>query len=74
MSSKKGFGALGFIILFLLLIVMWIFLLAPLLSFAGTNAVASGATGMEAFFWNNLNLWVFFALFIVLIIYLRGGG
>jgi hypothetical protein len=74
--NNKGFGIIGFIFLFVLLIVMWALILAPLFNTAGANAIANGATGLEAFFWNNINLWFFLCLLLVAVIYLRlaGGG
>lgn len=72
--NRRGFGAIGFLILFGFLIFMWPFVLAPLFTVAGQNAVAGGATGLEAFLWTNLNLWFFLILVVVVIVYLRYGG
>lgn len=72
--NRKGYGALGFVFLFALLIFMWPFVLAPMFRVAGENAVASGATGLEAFLWTNINLWFFLCLVIVVIVYFRFGG
>jgi len=45
----------------LVFIVCWIYFLADLLTFAGNQMITVGqATGLEAFFYSNLNLWVFF--------------
>lgn len=72
--NRKGYGALGFAILYIFLWIMWPLVFASYFSLAGQNAVASGATGIDAFFWTNLNLWFFFCLIIVGIVYLRFGG
>lgn len=76
MRSRKGFGILGFIFLFILLIVMWAFIFAPMFQLAGQQAIANGATGIEAFLWNNINLWFFLCLLVIAAIYFRlsGGG
>lgn len=72
--NRRGFGAIGFVFLFVLLVIMWPFVLAPLFNQAGENALASGATGLEAFLWTNINLWFFFILVVVVFVYLRYGG
>jgi len=72
--NKKGYGAIGFIFLFIFLLIMWPFVFAPLFNYASQNAIVNGVTGLEAFFWSNLNLWFFLALFLVVLIYLRFGG
>ena len=72
--DRKGFGALGFAMLYIFLWIMWPLVFAHMFSIAGENAVAAGATGIEAFFWMNINLWFFFCLIIVGFIYLRFGG
>lgn len=72
--NQRGFGAIGFVFLFALLLAMWPFVLAPLFNLAGENAIANGATGLEAFVWSNINLWFFFILMIVVVVYMRYGG
>ena len=72
--NNRGFGAIGFVFLFILLVIMWPFVLAPLFNTAGENAIANGATGLGAFLWSNINLWFFFILVIVVTVYLRYGG
>jgi len=72
--NRRGYGIIGFVFLFILLLIMWPFIIAPLFNQAGVNAVASGATGLEAFFWTNLNLWFFFTLIIIVVVFMRLGG
>lgn len=72
--NRRGYGIVGFVFLFILLLIMWPFVLAPLFNQAGANAISNGATGLEAFFWNNINLWFFLTLLIVVIIYMRFGS
>ena len=77
MSSRKGeVGPIGFIFLFAFLLFMYPFVIAPQLFLAGQNAIASGATGLDAFLWSNLNLWVIIVFILILLVYLRlsGGG
>lgn len=72
--GRKGYGVFGFAILFIFLIIMWALFIGKFFSLAGTQAVESGATGLEAFLWTNLNVWFFLTLVVVAIIYLRFGG
>ena len=72
--NRKGVGPIGFVFLFIFLLVMYPFVIAPQLTQAGKNAIASGATGLEAFLWTNLNLWVILTLVIVVAIYYAMGG
>lgn len=46
--------------------IVWLFYLAPLFAVAGSGAELSGATGLELWFYNNLNLVMFFVIVIVL--------
>lgn len=72
--NKKGIGPVGFVFLFLTLLFMYPFVFAPMFRQAGENAVASGATGLEAFLWMNLNLWVILTLLLVAGVYYAIGG
>lgn len=74
--NRRGYGIFGFVILLIFLIIMWALFIGKYFSLAGDNAIASGATGLEAFLWTHINLWFFLTLLIVCVIYLRfsGGG
>lgn len=72
--NRRGYGAIGFLFLFATLLFMWPYVFAPMFALAGQNAVNSGATGLEAFLWTNLNLWFFVLLFLIVLIYFRLGG
>lgn len=74
MSNRRGYGIVGFIFLFGFLLIMWPLILAPMFTQAGIEAVAHGATGLEAFLWTNLNLWFGLTLLIVMLIYTAFGG
>lgn len=72
--NNKGIGTIGFIFLFLVLLFMYPFVFAPLFNQAGQNAIDSGATGLEAFLWTNLNLWVILTLILVAGVYYAIAG
>lgn len=75
LHDKRGVGPIGFILLMLFLVfIMWPFVLAPLFGVSGGLATASGATGLDAFVWNNWNLWFFFIVLIVIAVYFTFGG
>ena len=64
--NKKATGPIGAIILFLVFLVIWLIWLGGWLNQVGNIAIEnSGATGIEAFFYANLN-------FVVLIIMILG--
>lgn len=67
-------GPIGFIILFGFLLLLYPFTIAPMMTLAGENAVAGGATGLEAFAWMNLNLWIILTLVLVVCVYFYLGG
>jgi hypothetical protein len=74
MNRRGGFGPIGFIILFLILLFMYPFVFAPMFTQAGDNAIAAGATGLEAFGWRYLNVWVILTLLFVAGVYFYLGG
>lgn len=69
--NKKGQG--GILSLFFVLgvfILVWVFFLAAWLAQIGADAITTNSlTGLEAFLWGNLNLWV-----LVGVIALGAGG
>ena len=74
MTNRKGYGIVGFIFLFGFLLIMWPLILAPMFTQAGQNAIAAGATGLDAFLWTNLNLWFGLTILVVALIYTAFGG
>lgn len=65
-------GAIGFIILFLL---MWFIWLGPFVADIGLSTVQkNGLTGIEAFLYMNLNLIIFVCLCLFLIGFAYFGG
>lgn len=73
-SSRRGAGLIGFIFLFVFIVLMWIFVFSEMFSFAGNAALAGGATGFSGFLWANLNLLFFLCLVIVVAVYFNLGG
>lgn len=72
--NRRGIGPIGFVMLFITLLVMYPFVIAPVLSVAGQEAVNNGATGLSAFVWMNLNLWIILTLVLVACVYFYLGG
>lgn len=60
LKSRKGqVGPVGSIILFMFFLVNYFIWLSAWLDVVGTNYITvTGAVGVEAFFYANLNLWV----------------
>jgi hypothetical protein len=57
----------GGLIMLFFFVLFWIFGLSPWLSAIGESTIAStGATGVEALFWNNLNLVIFFVVLLAM--------
>jgi TRAP-type C4-dicarboxylate transport system permease small subunit len=68
--NKRGqmqwFG--GLIVLFFF-VLFWIFGLSPWLTTIGQDAVTTtNATGIEALFWSNLNLLIFFVVVLAMFV------
>jgi len=75
--NKKGSGPIAFIALMLVFDIIWFVWLGGFISAAGQGAIeGAGLTGVEAFFFGNLNLVVFIAniLGIMGFLYFGGGG
>jgi len=74
MNKKAIFTPLTVIFTDITFIVIWIFFLGGWLTLVGNMYLASGATGLEAFFFANLNLWVFIGLAGFNAVAFYGGG
>lgn len=59
MNKKAIFTPITAIFMDIVFIVIWIYFLGSWLTLTGNMAISTGATGLEAFFYANLNLWVF---------------
>ena len=69
--NKSGRSVIGFFFGIVAFVFLWIIWLAKYLSIIGQNLIASyGATGLEAWTYANLNLFVLIGLIILII----GGG
>jgi hypothetical protein len=76
LKDKKGqLGLLGFAFWIIMFICIWTFWLGGMLATWGQdNITQNGLTGIEAMFYANLNLWVFFGLLIIIYLGIRMGG
>jgi len=75
MSTKGQVGPIGFILLFLVFIIIWFVWLGSWVGEWGERMVIdTGMTGVEAFFYANLNLVILFAAILGIMgyFYLRG--
>lgn len=73
-ENKKGnlYAVAVFLIFFL---AVWAFWLGAYLQEQGeANVTNNNLTGVEAFFWENLNLVIAFALLLAAFIYFKTGG
>lgn len=59
MGYKRGMGIITFYFLLVVFIAMWALFIGEWLAQIGADAIAANnLTGLEAFIWGNLNLWV----------------
>jgi len=69
---KKGQlgSSVYFVIFIMMLILCWVYLVWPVIQDTIPGMISSnGITGIEAFLWNNLNLFFFITLFIIVLSY-----
>ena len=65
MSKKAQAGPIGFIFLLLVFIILWFVWIGEWISNVGQQAIIDGTlTGVEAFFYANLNTWVLLAMIL----------
>lgn len=62
-QNKRGQTIVTVLFLLITGLLIWVLALAPQLSYWGAQA-ASQTTGLEAFLWSNLNLWVFIGMLL----------
>jgi hypothetical protein len=68
--NKKAVGMIGGIFLFIFFIIVWILVLANWFSEIGQDAITTNQlTGFYAFFYANLNLWIFIGMSTALIVW-----
>ena len=76
--NKKGMvGPVGAIFLFIFFLIIWFVWLGSWVNTVGQMAITEGgATGVEAFFYANLNVFIFIAMILGVMgfIYFGGGG
>ena len=63
MNKKAQAGPIGFVFLLLVFILMWFMWIGEWIASVGQQAIIDGSlTGLEAFFYANLNVWVLLGL------------
>lgn len=73
--SKKAVGPIGAIMLFCMFLVVYFVWLANWISWVGTNYIqVNNATGFEAFFFSNLNLWIILIMILGMLAWSYFGG
>jgi len=73
--KKKAVGPIGAIFLFLIFLIMWFVWLGAWINEAGQIAIQeSGATGIEAFFYANLNFFIFVIMLLAIMGWIYLGG
>jgi hypothetical protein len=73
--NKKGVLVIYLFFAVVFFLIVWGVVLAPMISDWGSRAVVDNSlTGVEAFFLDNLNLVIFLALILVIIVVVYAGG
>jgi hypothetical protein len=73
--KKAQVGIIGVIFLVVVFVIVWFLWLGGVVSDFGQLAIETGGlTGAEAFFFANLNLWIFIALILGLMAFVMLGG
>lgn len=75
-NSRKGqVGPIGAIMLFMVFVVIWFVWLGGWVAHVGATAVAeNGLTGVEAFFFENLNLVIMLCMILGMMAWMYFGG
>lgn len=75
LKSKKAVGPIGAIMLFCMFLIVYFVWLSGWISYVGTDYItATGATGFEAFFFANLNLWIVLIMILGMLGWTYFGG
>ena len=73
--NKKSQSVIGFLFMVLMFIIIWVMFLANWLAEAGRQMIENNnLTGLEAFFYTQLNMVVAIVLIISIMAYLSFGG
>jgi hypothetical protein len=67
--NNKAQTPVGFIFSVIALIFVWFIFLGEWFTIVGNNALMTGITGVEAFFYANLNLWFWLAMVLWIVGY-----
>ena len=75
LQNKKAVGPIGAIMLFLVFLVMWFVWLGPWINeIMAIVVTTTGATGIEAFFFENFNFVILVCLILGMLGWLYWGG
>ena len=75
MNNKAQQGPIGFFFIVIVFVILWFTWIGGWLAQVGDTAInQDGLTGIEAFFYANLNLWVFIGLILGILGFLYFGG
>ena len=72
-ENNRGQTIITFFFILVAFIVVWAGFLAKWLNIVGEQAIQSGATGLEAWAYANLNLFVLIGLVLLIIMYNKFG-
>lgn len=74
-ANKKAVGPIGAIMLFIVFLVMWFVWLGAWVNTVGAMVVSTnGLTGIEAFFFENLNFTILICMILGMLGWLYWGG
>jgi len=66
MNKKALEGSITFLIIMIFSVMLWIYMINPILqAFIPTMIVTNNITGLEAFLWQNINLFFFVTLALI---------
>ena len=75
LKDKKGVGPIGAILLFIVFIMIWFIWLSSFINTVGDSVVIENSlTGVEAFFFSNLNFVVFICMILGMLGFMYFGG
>lgn len=75
MSRKGAVGPIGWVFLFLVFFIIWFLWLGKWVADTGSDAVSTtGMSGIEAFFYSNLNIVIVIAAVLGIAAYMTFGG
>lgn len=74
LNRRGQIGAIAYVLVLLIALVLWAYLAPIIHSWAVNYITTSGITGLEAFAWYYINLWIFLAICLSAFIVISFGG